>query len=681
MNRLQKKHITNAHLKNDVPNTIFVFPEDNTDSLPVVLSQNHGDLIESKLKYEAKLKFSVHKLPDNIKDWKKYSIKLRNLIIKKTGVYICHQLPLNIKETGTIKLKGYKVKKITFQTLPDVYATANLFIPDGEGPFPAVVNMIGHFTKSKIDMIGPQAVGHSLALNGYVCLSIDPWGAGERSTSPNKFEYHGSYTGASLMNIGESLMGIQISENMRGIDLLCSLEEVDSRKIGATGASGGGNQTMWLAATDERVKAAVPVVSVGTFESYIMSHNCICETLIDGLTFTEEAGVLALANAIMPCNHTNDDLTFSPVEMLRSYDNAKLIFKIRGIENNISHKVFNLTHGYMAQDREAMLGWFDLHLKGIGTGIPKKEISFEQLQEEKLLVFGGKQRDTNVISTDEYCRRKGNELRTYFLNTNHFYSKQKKKELSDMLRIKDILTIKKVYQYSSKGGWDRVALETSDDSLIPLLHIAPLNKSLGYVILCNSEGKSGISPTLIEELKKKGIGIVIVDLSGTGELTSTSSLTFDKLAKLHTLARAYLWLGKTVIGEWLKELNVIIQFLNSSYKAEKISIDGSKEAGLAGLFLSVLYGKVDHLILRNAPVSYLFDANEGVGYFSMAIHLPGFLEWGDISLAAALTGKNVQFINPVSMSGNTINGEKLLAVEAEFENMRAKCNLSGKTRF
>ncbi len=136
----------------------------------------------------------------------------------------------------------------------------------------------------------------------YVSVLI-PWGAGERTSVHGVTEYHGSNLGASFMNIGESLLGIQVSDNIRGVDLLCSLPYVDARNIGATGASGGGNQTMWLAAADERIKAAVPVVSVGTFESYVMRSNCICELLIDGLTFTEEAGVLALARAIMPCNH------------------------------------------------------------------------------------------------------------------------------------------------------------------------------------------------------------------------------------------------------------------------------------------------------------------------------------------------------------------------------------------
>ena len=166
-------------------------------------------------------------------------------------------------------------------------------------------------TGGKPGMSDPvQSVGHSLALNGYVCLNIDAFGSGERSTIHGEYEYHGYNLGASLMNIGESLMGFQISDNIRGVDLLCSLPYVDAKHIGATGASGGGNQTLWLTAIDERIKASMPVVSVGTFESYVMNDNCICELLIDGLTFTEESGILALVapRAIKMCNHNQDDI-------------------------------------------------------------------------------------------------------------------------------------------------------------------------------------------------------------------------------------------------------------------------------------------------------------------------------------------------------------------------------------
>ena len=205
--------------------------------------------------------------------------------------------------------------------------------------------------------------------------------------------------------------------------------------------------------------------------------------------------------------------------------------------------------------------------------------------------------------------------------------------------------------------------------------------SSGYVILCNPEGKDKVDPALIEKLKKDGAGIVIVDLSGTGESTSSLSASYDISTRLHTLSRAELWLGETVLGEWVKELTVVVLFLSSNFKAQKICIDAYKEAALAGLFYGAAGGNVDHIILREAPVSYLFDNPDSVNFFSMGIHLPGILNWGDISLVAALCGKNIQFIKPVSMSGNLINGDQLNAVESEFEKIRSLCHQSGITTF
>jgi hypothetical protein len=293
----------------------------------------------------------------------------------------------------------------------------------------------------------------------------------------------------------------------------------------------------------------VPVVSVGTFESYIMGSNCICETLPGGLTFTEESGILALSNAVLLLNHKNDNPTFLPSEMLRSYTNARHIFKMVGKENNISYHIFDLRHGYEKEDREAMLGWFDLHLKGTGDGLPRKELHFEQVQEEKLLVFPAGGRDSNVITTEEYCRTIGTELRDRYLNSGSFDIGQKKKELTEILGLKRKLTFDEVYQYSPAGGWDRLALESGDKRIIPILLFYPADESLGFVIICNPDGKKNIPLSLIDDYKKKGVGIVIADLSGTGELTSSKSISYDHTRKLHTLSRAELWLGKTILGE------------------------------------------------------------------------------------------------------------------------------------
>jgi len=657
-----------------------------TDPLPNVFPKNHVDLIAGKLKLDAAFGFGVNQLPGNMKDWEKRRTELKNEIIKKTGVVINHNVALNLKETGTIQMKGYSIKKITFQTRPGIYATANLYIPEGKGPFPAVIFMIGHWLKGKIDAEGPQAVGHSLALNGYVCLSIDPWGSGERTTIHGIFEDHGDENnlGSSLMNIGETLMGMEISDNMRGVDLLCSLSYVDSKNIGATGASGGGNQTMWLTALDERIKAAMPVVSVGTFQSYIMGTPCICEVVADAFDMTEEAGILALIapRAIKMCNHRKDDNpVFFPSEMIRSYTNAKPIFTLYGVEDNITFQLFDLPHGYMAEDREAVLGWFDMHLKGIGNGSPKREIPFELLPEEQLMVFPKGQRDADVSGTVEYCTRRGNELRAVFLNSTSTDAVLKRKDLRKILGVTETSILNHVYEYQPMNGWNRFALATSDNKLIPVLLRSSRDNVKELVIVCNPEGKDSIPPGLTDELIKSGKGVAIVDLSGTGEASSTSFGNNYRTGRLRTVARSELWFGRTMIGEWVKELQVLTQFLNSRYKSVKVSIDGSKEAGLAGLFLSALEGHVDHLTLREAPVSYLFDTREGIDFYSAASQLPGFLVWGDVSLAASLSGKNIVFINPVTISGQKVEGNRLKEYQREFEKLRLNYLQPGNTVF
>jgi hypothetical protein len=272
-------------------------------------------------------------------------------------------------------------------------------------------------------------------------------------------------------------------------------------------------------------------------------------------------------------------------------------------------------------------------------------------------------------------------LRASFLHAKTIDADQKKNELRGILRLQEPSNLKKVHRYSRVGGWERLALETSDGKLIPLLHLSPANESLGYVIVCNPAGKKGILPGLLEALKQKGSGIVIADLSGTGEAASAKENTKEKSMALHTQARAELWLGKTMLGEWVKELGLVTAFLKDNYKAQKVSIDGSREAGLAAMFLSAAQGQVDQLTLREAPVSYLFDNREGVDFFSMAVHLPGFLNWGDVSLAAALSGKDITLIDPVTMSGQKITGNRLKECQAEFDALRRLAGQPGQTLF
>jgi len=217
-----------------------------------------------------------------------------------------------------------------------------------------------------------------------------------------------------------------------------------------------------------------------------------------------------------------------------------------------------------------------------------------------------------------------------------------------------------------------------------LLRYAPQKKEAGYTILIDPQGKRRISLALIDELKKKGAGIVIIDLFGFGENSSAKAYTNDHvyLPEFHTLSRAELWLGRTMMGEWVDDLNLAVQFLENKYKATSVNIYANKEVGMAALFFSVIKsGKVNSLTLHKAPASYVFDTHDGIDFFSMGIHIPKFLVWGDVSLACALSGADIDIIRPVSMSGKEISGIKLQSMSTEYETMRIQCRKSGKTSF
>jgi hypothetical protein len=606
--------------------------------IPAVWTEPFSDYIENRLRNEAAKLFRIHQLPDNLESWTRCRAELLENIWKNLGVRPDHTLDIDLRETGEVKMDGYVVKNIYYQSRPGLYVTGNLYIPEGDGPFPGVIGMHGHWAEGRLAE-RVQSRGHTLAKNGYVCLQVDAWGSGERSTAHGDFEYHGASLGGALFNVGETLMGAQIVDNMRAVDLLCSLDYVDSDRIGATGASGGGNQTMWLTAMDDRIKAAVPVVSVGSFQSYIMGLNCICECLPNGLTFTEESGVLALIapRALKICNCLGDtNPTFFPSEMLRSYKETRKVFQAYGKDSNLAYQVFNLPHGYWPEIRESMLGWFNLQLKGIGHGAPETEKDFECLPQEKLMVFEKGKRPAEVISIAEYCREKSGELK------NLSSAAGNKAGLKDILKFSE-LELKTVHRYGEKSGWKTLAFETVCGNMIPAL-LREAQDANDYVIAAGSGGKADLANSeYFKKLADSGKGIIIFDPYASGETAKEDIVVASN--SYHTVSRALLWLGRTLYGEWTKEYVLIANWCKEALKAGNIELFGYQESGMAAIFAGALSGMKLDVTAEKSPRSFVFTTKEDAAELSMGFCLPNILKWGDLDTAADLNRGKVTFID------------------------------------
>ncbi|HTN68705.1 MAG TPA: hypothetical protein VLZ33_04500, partial [Dysgonamonadaceae bacterium] len=361
---------------------------------------------------------------------------------------------------------------------------------------------------------------------------------------------------------------------------------------------------------------------------------------------------------------------FYPQEMLRSYKGAQTIFEFYDAKDNLSQEVFDTPHGYLPEIRETMLGWFDLHLKNKGSGASKKEKDFILLSESDLRVFPEGGRYSGVMSTAEYCLNKGVDFKQKSLSNKGITAEDKKEKLRNILRIpkSNLLYTHKLSDYDK---WERFILETTNGDLIPVLLQTPNKMNSEYVIICNAEGKDKISKETIDNELSKGKGVCIIDLWGVGENSSDNAKLHETRPMFFNLARSALWLGKTTQGIWVNELKVVSKWLQDSYNVKSFSINANKEAAIAGLLFSALENRVEMLYLKDMPLSYLFDNDGDIDYFSMAIHIPDILKWGDISLAAALSSAEVAIINPLSISGRQLNEAEVESYKNEFNHFNA----------
>jgi hypothetical protein len=190
---------------------------------------------------------------------------LRAHLLTMLGGLPTKKAPLNPHVTGRIQMEGFHIEKLIFESLPGVYVSALVYVPeDGSKKHPAVLVPSGHSANGKAHY---QALCQRLVQRGYVVINWDPIGQGERSQFWDKKNSKSRYNlicaeHAVLGNLaylaGTNLARWEIGDGMRALDYLLTRPDVDPERINITGTSGGGFQTAHIAALDPRIKVAAP---------------------------------------------------------------------------------------------------------------------------------------------------------------------------------------------------------------------------------------------------------------------------------------------------------------------------------------------------------------------------------------------------------------------------------------
>jgi dienelactone hydrolase len=201
------------------------------------------------------------KTPEQVAAWQR---SRREAFLAALGG-LPERTPLNARVTGRMDFADYRVEKILFESQPGFYVTGNLYLPLTPGPHPVVVHPTGHSPTAKARDLYQRA-SIVMAKNGVACLCYDPVGQGERRhffDADGKISFSGTTQEHNLMGVGSTLLGTSVArymiwDGMRAIDYLQGRPDLDPKRIGAMGISGGGTMSAYLAALDERIGVAAP---------------------------------------------------------------------------------------------------------------------------------------------------------------------------------------------------------------------------------------------------------------------------------------------------------------------------------------------------------------------------------------------------------------------------------------
>jgi cephalosporin-C deacetylase-like acetyl esterase len=288
--------------------------------------------------------------------------------------------PLNARVTGVLERSGYRIEKLTFESRPRLYVTANLYVPAGAGRRPAILGPLGHSPNGKA-WPSYQRLFSNLARKGYVVLAYDPFGQGERieypGPRPGQSAIGGGgtgeheYAGRRLILLGANFSLFRAWDGIRGIDYLLSREEVDPERIGCCGQSGGGTLTQFLSALDSRIKVAV--VSEGNTENLAEdnveppgSADDAEQNIVPGLARGIDRADLLYAFAPKPLLMTvtlhDAGHTYSPeyvTDSLDFLDEYKRAYGLFGASERVSLQATTVSHGYVYEMRRATYAWFN----------------------------------------------------------------------------------------------------------------------------------------------------------------------------------------------------------------------------------------------------------------------------------------------------------------------------------
>ena len=604
--------------------------------------------------------------------------------------------PLNPRVTGTIDRGPYRIENVIFESFPKVYVTANLYIPTaGKPPYPAILAPVGHSDNGKAYHYY-QHLYQNLARQGYVVLSYDPFGQGERlqyidpKTGKSLYGPTGEHSqaGRPMVLMGESFALYCAWDGIRGVDYLVSRPEVDATRLGCTGQSGGGTMTMYLAALEPRLRAAA--VSDGNTENVAGpffdppgATDDAEQNIVGSLPLGIDRGDLLLAFAPKPllvCYTTHDEgVTYSPVyeeATQEIYRDLQRVYGLMGAKDRVGLFASHLPHGLNFFNRIAIYAWFNRWFQN--STAESGEAELDQIPEERLNATSTGQVLTSIggrsvvqLNTD---RARMVMEKSPFLNApmnSANVRNQVKNELTGLLALPQQRSPLQS-RIRSTNPRKNVVIEEIQFESEPGMRIAgwflrPSSKSGrgSTVLYLTEEGGDGVvaEPGSMDRTLADGHAVCAITLRGTGLTTPRfpqgGPEYYDGSVHLENrFAWTCLVMGRPVIGQRVWDTLRAIDYIVSrpDVDASQIRIVGVGSSGLAAMMAALLDRRVRSVLVDRTLASYTSIVESEIYSIQLAYFVPGILRSFDLpQIADAISPRSCWILNGVDANGQTLS--------------------------
>lgn len=643
--------------------------ESKPDQIPAVtnvLREKPGSMLLDYFRNYAEALSAEHPAPATLDEWKQRRGKLRRQLWKSLGNFPLDERPaLNARVTGTLACDGYTVEKIVYESLPGLYVTALAYVPSQlTGRVPAVICVNGHWKGAKSEpLIQKRCI--MLARMGVIAFCQDVIGTGERAAfggSP-PVTYHGFYRGAAPRIVDRSLLGYIAYECLRAFDYLEARPDVDAKRVICTGASGGGKQSMYFTALDDRLAGGVPVCYISSYEAHIGATACVGEIPTGVLRYTNQWEILGLhAPRPLLCMSASRDVpVFLPKQAFDTLDDtSNRVYQLYGAEKNVRLAEFDSKHDYNKEMRERLCR----HVSQYLLGKPDAVIS----EPEDLPVESAKDLRCGLPSHSETMQsltyRRARELAgQHSLPGDEADWNEHKVGILSRLK-QDLLG---GIPASAGAAWTRVrnltwkghriehwVMETEPGLMVPAVlcvpHDASATNRRPAVLVVDEEGKgAAFSRGLVERLLASGNVVLAIDYRGTGETANTvPSIGYGPGTPDYNLSNYSLLVGRPLMGMRAFDIRCATDLLASRREvdASRLAVAGRGRAAFASLLAAAFDQRIRSVACEEMLASWVFEeefVDIGLSYL-----IPQVLTVADVChLAACLAPRPLLLLNSV----------------------------------